>query len=297
MDVMIYRFVKIHYDKGELVKLHRHDFFHYIYILSGLGEITIDGIKFLVQEGNLFPICVGVEHSITGLGPSGFNAVEIKFITSSSKLFKSLTDLPYKINELPSNIKAVIINLCVEALNKKPYFEDMMNIKLCEMLLLVLQQFNADGQKTPQESFETCDENNQYYAVIKYINENIEKDIQVEELLEICRYSESYFCAKFKKEFGITPRQYINLQKLKRAKMLFLNTNLSVSEVSDKLNFASLHYFSKFFKLYEGISPREYMVKNRNIIQIQFIDGKSRDFIGSEDGFEYVKDFYNFDTE
>ena len=55
---------------------------------------------------------------------------------------------------------------------------------------------------------------------LKYIEQNIESPISLQELAQASNYSLSRFKAKFKEELGITPAEYITLQKMDRAQML-----------------------------------------------------------------------------
>jgi len=57
----------------------------------------------------------------------------------------------------------------------------------------------------------------------------------------------------------ITPVQYTNLCKIKRAEQLMISTRLSFKEISDQLGFSSPYYFSSVFKRFYKKSPREYL--------------------------------------
>lgn len=54
---------------------------------------------------------------------------------------------------------------------------------------------------------------------------------------------------------GLSTQQYIRAAKLRCAKELLRRTNLDVSEISARLGFTSVYYFSQFFKREEGFSP------------------------------------------
>lgn len=57
---------------------------------------------------------------------------------------------------------------------------------------------------------------------------------------------------------GITPKKMIDEQLIAEAKHLLLHTELTVSEIADRLCFDSASYFCKFFKKYTGQSPTCY---------------------------------------
>lgn len=90
-----------------------------------------------------------------------------------------------------------------------------------------------------------------------YINEHIEEPIRVAELAERFNFSEQYFRKLFTQVIGSSPKQYIENTKLQRAFTLLKETTLTISEISDKLNYSSCHHFANSFKKVYNVSPSE----------------------------------------
>ena len=65
----------------------------------------------------------------------------------------------------------------------------------------------------PEQSQSNEQLNNDISQALKYIEQNIENPITLQELAEVSNYSLSRFKTKFKEELGITPAEYITLQK------------------------------------------------------------------------------------
>lgn len=63
---------------------------------------------------------------------------------------------------------------------------------------------------------------------------------------------------KLKQATGMGTSEYINLRKIEKAEKLLLNTNLSISEISDRLGFTYQRYFSTLFKKTKGMSPSQF---------------------------------------
>lgn len=68
----------------------------------------------------------------------------------------------------------------------------------------------------------------------------------------------SWFRKQFKKYTGLAPNQYLIQLKIKHSKELLLVPENSVKRVAYLLNFESVPYFSKLFKLKTGFTPQEY---------------------------------------
>jgi AraC-like DNA-binding protein len=67
-----------------------------------------------------------------------------------------------------------------------------------------------------------------------------------------------YFCAGFKKHFGISAIEYVVLLRMQHAAFLLGDVNMNVTEVAEAVGYRDIYYFSKLFKKHYGFSPRHY---------------------------------------
>lgn len=98
---------------------------------------------------------------------------------------------------------------------------------------------------------------------LDYIFENLNSEMSLEEIANYVNLSESQFKARFKNEIGISPRNFINKQKIEVAKILLLDGE-SKTKVSNELGFNTSSYFSAVFKKYTLSTPSEYVQKNKS---------------------------------
>ncbi len=84
------------------------------------------------------------------------------------------------------------------------------------------------------------------------------QEFSLEDLASVSGLSCSQFKQKFKTQLGVSPRHFINEQKIEYAKKL-LAEGRSVTEVSMMLNFSTSSYFSTVFKKYTTHTPKEYV--------------------------------------
>lgn len=94
--------------------------------------------------------------------------------------------------------------------------------------------------------------------VERYCKENYAGQISLEELAALVNLNKTTLLANFKEQYGTTPHHYIIQLRLKKAKELLNDTDYRISEISEKVGFNSVHYFSRFFKAKEQYSPAEY---------------------------------------
>lgn len=93
---------------------------------------------------------------------------------------------------------------------------------------------------------------------LDYIDINYDRALPLAELADASGYSLSRFKAKFKEEVGITPTEFISMQKIEKAKLLLETTSCSITELAFDLGFSSSNYFCSVFKKHTGISPYQY---------------------------------------
>lgn len=79
-----------------------------------------------------------------------------------------------------------------------------------------------------------------------------------------CLVSESGLRKIFKDNLGISPIQFRINEKISKAKYLLESTDMSIDEISAKLNFCDTTYFCKTFYKHVGISPGKYS-RNKNL--------------------------------
>jgi len=98
-------------------------------------------------------------------------------------------------------------------------------------------------------------------AAVERITEDCTANkLTIGELASLCNISETYFREIFVNAYGISPVKYINALKLKHAAELLKSEYYSVGEAMTMSGFNDMAYFSRAFKRYFGISPKQYQI-------------------------------------
>lgn len=95
-------------------------------------------------------------------------------------------------------------------------------------------------------------------SVKKYISNNIQEHLTLNEVAAVFGISPNYLSQLFKKFSEMGFNEYVTSLKIAEAKKLLADSSYKVYEIADMLGFESAFYFSKVFKKVEGISPTEY---------------------------------------
>ena len=82
--------------------------------------------------------------------------------------------------------------------------------------------------------------------------------LDVPELARIAHLSLAYFIREFRRTFGETPHQYLQMRRLERAAALLRNTDRSVAEICLNVGLKSVGSFTTSFGRMFGVSPTAY---------------------------------------
>ncbi|WP_306812937.1 helix-turn-helix transcriptional regulator [Paenibacillus soyae] len=91
-----------------------------------------------------------------------------------------------------------------------------------------------------------------------YLREHYREDITAQSLGESINFHPVYIARCMKREFGCSPFDYLLRFRIQQAKLLLLQTDLSISRVAEEVGFNQPAYFATCFARFEGLSPRLY---------------------------------------
>ncbi len=145
-----------------------------------------------------------------------------------------------------------LMRVCSSGDKAKNIFADL-NLK--ELLIRLVQSQHLQQVKAGSDK----DRNqNRLHYVLHYIHEHLTDKIAVDKLSRRAYMSRNLFFSWFKEQFGITPLEYINRERIKLAKQLLADKNNSITAVSLQCGFSDVNYFVRLFKKTEGITPGTY---------------------------------------
>lgn len=101
------------------------------------------------------------------------------------------------------------------------------------------------------------------YRGIFYIENNYQHEIDIASLASSCGLCQSAFRKKFRKITGMSPIEYKNFLKTKKAIELMSFGEFNVTEVSDIVGFSDVFYFCKQFKRFWGTTPKQYILNHK----------------------------------
>lgn len=95
-----------------------------------------------------------------------------------------------------------------------------------------------------------------------FIEFNIYTGLSLEHITKKFGITKMHVIRLYKKDYGITPMQYIINRKTDIAKNLLTDTTVAIKNISEILNYSNTQHFSNSFKKYTGYSPKQYRSMN-----------------------------------
>ncbi len=97
-------------------------------------------------------------------------------------------------------------------------------------------------------------------SIIDYIDEHIgEPSLSLNSISEIFYMNSSYLSRKFKEVMGVNMSKYIISLRMRKAFIMLKTKQFSITKIAETVGYSSPFYFSKEFKRYTLVTPKQYM--------------------------------------
>lgn len=152
---------------------------------------------------------------------------------------------------------SLVISKLIDICQSTSIFKDTLaDLSLQELLVKIVQAQTLKGISKENNSTS----NPLLLSIIKQIRDNISNKIELKKIARNSGLSTSSLYRLFKNEMGISPVEFVILEKIKLAKRYLTNKDIYVKNVSYEAGFEDSNYFIRLFKHYEGITPRQYQM-------------------------------------
>ncbi|WP_209606659.1 AraC family transcriptional regulator [Sinorhizobium kostiense] len=139
--------------------------------------------------------------------------------------------------------------IAAECLNPQP-LHDLYGDGLTLALFIDLMKLNRSDprKRSPLAAW-------QLRRTVDYIEENIGRNIRLEELASLAGLSQSHFSHAFKASTGMAPHQWQTNSRIERAKQMLLENEAPLTAVAVETGFSDQAHFTRVFRKVVGTSP------------------------------------------
>ncbi|MBQ3339615.1 MAG: AraC family transcriptional regulator [Atopobiaceae bacterium] len=103
-------------------------------------------------------------------------------------------------------------------------------------------------------------------TALEYVERHYREDITVADIARSTGLNPSYFGKVFKEATGRTPQQHLIGYRMNKATELLKLTSMSIAEVGAEVGYPNQLHFSRAFKGFCGLSPRDWRKSNSRLI-------------------------------
>ncbi|MGN0666529.1 MAG: AraC family transcriptional regulator [Huintestinicola sp.] len=137
------------------------------------------------------------------------------------------------------------------SLEEKLYTQNMSDYAMSLLLMEISREYFRFGDNSDKLPLAVI-------SAREWIKNHYYLPFDVTELADAVGYSADYLSSLFKRSIGISIVRYTNQLRIKTAKTLLSNYDITIKEAAFSCGFSDEKYFMKVFKQLEGITPSEY---------------------------------------
>ena len=276
-SIPIQKIVTVHYfeyAKDYVFEGERHDFWEILYVDKGEVEVMAGEVGYKLRQGEMIFHKPNEFHNVFANGVVAPNLVVVSFESNAP----AMAYFEGKIIAAGEDERALFARIvreardafssplddpsltCLERASSHAFgSEQMIGILLEEMLIRLVRRGaeKAQGVKI-SSSVKLRSDNDLVKRVIAYMEENAAGSLTFSQVCRFSAQSATNLKTIFKAATGRGVMEYYRWLKIEQAKVLLREGNGNITQIADKLGYASVHYFSRYFKQATGMTPSEY---------------------------------------
>lgn len=239
---------------------HAHGYAELFYIIGGDGQFLIDDDLYPVKADQLVIVNPDVIHTEVSLDAHpleyivlGIEGLELAVETNEDGRFRILD------YHSGGDIATCLRHILRESQQKQEGYETVCQAYM-EILIVRLMRsirFSVAPVSVEKRAGRQC------ATIRRYIDSHYKEQIDLEALAEQAHVNKYYMAHTFKREYGISPIQYLIRRRIEESKYLLRETDLSLAQISRMLGFSSGSYFSQSFCKATGMAPMEYRKRQK----------------------------------
>ena len=187
------------------------------------------------------------------------------WIKGSGELFDTVlqnAEIPFESNALPCDHIEKAIEIFNELTDESSYASQNDTLFMLSGIFRLLSLYSGSQPRAEISSVSLYTQ-----SILEHIHAHYSEQLTEKDLSSIVNLSTNYMHKIFLSDMKLTPIYYLNFYRIKQAKKLLGETDLSIACIADEVGISGGDYFCRVFRKYTGgISPTEYRKKARHRI-------------------------------
>lgn len=245
--------------KDTVVPEHQQKYFEITYVVDGKGISYIDDFPVEIKKSDCFFSFPDETHKIVSDEQEPLRFVFLAFYAKDRSQGKRLIHYVTQSCQVPSDRKYNMESLhplcmsLLQELRSEDIYSERVIASLLEQILIECVRRISQKTKIPPQHTQT-DATVLTHDIITYIDQNIFNLKKLGDLENVFFYNVNNLSKIFHAQTGISLHQYFISKKMETASAL-LEKGESVTEISNKLQYSSIHAFSRAYKKHFNVPP------------------------------------------
>ena len=243
---------------------HEQAVYEITYVLSGTGAFYVDDTVYTMQKGDLLLVRKGQMHNIISaeIEPLrffylGFDFVE-PIVNEKIAQLKSFFDTNEQVQfHNAVSLQDTFMRVLSEFISDDVLSNLLIEAYMQEIICGVYRIFSRKFYKNYLLSGSNNSDEKLVYDVINYIDVHLESMENLSALSAEFGYSYTHIAQKFSAFTGESLKSYHTKRRFEKSNE-YLRQGYAVTKVAELMGFKSIHAFSRAYKKYVGMAPREY---------------------------------------
>lgn len=250
-----------------------HDFWEIVYADKGEFYITADRKELLLKQGQMYLHKPLEFHNVRSDGKVASNSVILSFTCNSPVLL----EIAGKILICGEHEKDLLAKLVTEAQNAyqsplgDPYVyrlkrrekqefacEQLIKIYLEELLITLVRKTEQKADTSALNAPKQRADDAKCKAICDFLEHRAEGTVSFSDVCQAFSISASSLKKLFHNKMASGVMEFFQQCKIDRAKQLIREETLNMTEIAERLQYSSIHYFSRHFKKMTGMTPSQY---------------------------------------
>lgn len=237
---------------------HSHQYTEIMIVAEGKGELVVNNTRIPFQKNNLYFVNPNTEHLETSDNVLKYYVVKMNnFTIYQTDTFKDVISL-----ELNYGSQQLILTRLAQALEdcnlKGNLQKKLLSLDLAYLSNYFIYILQDEYYISPIASKR---KSSNIQAIVNYISANYALDLKVSDLAAQFSFSHNNLLYHFQKELGMSPSEFITMQRMHVAKGLLKNTDYTIIQISTLCGFSTPSFFGKVFRKLENMTPTQYRKK------------------------------------
>ena len=242
---------------------HFHNAYELLYVVSGRMRIQIIERQYIVEPHTLVFISKLEEHSVRVLD-GNYRRYYLLIppdmlpqLVPEARLRGVFVNRPFDFCHLfPIRAFSYVENVwsqLVREVSKRQPFKELYISSLLAQILILCYREHADRFAVLYRPV-----NPAVYEIRAYLEQHFSEPLSLSELAGQYFLNPCYLSHSFTQAVGCSPKKYIMLNRVAKAKELLLTSKIPIQDISVQCGFNDANNFIRLFKKETGLTPRQY---------------------------------------